>query len=442
VTSVGLYERISDDREQTEAGVSRQDADCRRLAATLGWDVTEVYRENDTSAFRRRTVTLPDGTRALRVVRPEFRRMLADLAEGTIDAVIVYDLDRLVRQPRDLEDLIDVCEHTGRPARSVTGNLDLSSDAGVTMARVSAAIANQSSRDTARRVRRAKEDNAANGRWNGGGRRAYGLTADRTATVPAEADAIREAATRILAGEGITRVAADFAARGLPTVNGRPWARNSLRNILLRPAVAGRLTYRGQDVGPAPWPAILDHDTWQAVVANIEARPRQDTTLRHWLSGILLCSYCGGRLRGNGPAYVCQAPRGCNRTWVHREHAEDLVSRSIVRRTVTARNPTTTKAAPPPDDSQLAELAEMWASREISLTEYRAARAKIVERLKAAAPSPVRLPAWARDDLVGGWPTASPLARHSVASALLEAIIVHPSPDRRWRPERLEFRWR
>ncbi|WP_420823494.1 recombinase family protein [Streptomyces natalensis] len=40
------------------------------------------------------------------VLRPEFRQLLADPANGVIDGVIFYDLDRLVRQPRDLEDLI------------------------------------------------------------------------------------------------------------------------------------------------------------------------------------------------------------------------------------------------------------------------------------------------------------------------------------------------
>ncbi|MEV6566609.1 recombinase family protein [Streptomyces kronopolitis] len=37
------------------------------------------------------------------VLRPEPRQLLADLASGVIDGVIFYDLDRLVRQPRDLK---------------------------------------------------------------------------------------------------------------------------------------------------------------------------------------------------------------------------------------------------------------------------------------------------------------------------------------------------
>jgi site-specific DNA recombinase len=39
--------------------------------------------------------------------------MLADLADGVIDAVVVYDLDRLYRQPRELEEFFDMCEAAG-----------------------------------------------------------------------------------------------------------------------------------------------------------------------------------------------------------------------------------------------------------------------------------------------------------------------------------------
>lgn len=83
----------------------------------LGWGkFANVYRENDTSAFKKRKVVRPDGTIDWVVVRPKFRQLLEDLSAGVIDGVIFYDLDRLVRHPRDLEDLIDIIEYVQRPA--------------------------------------------------------------------------------------------------------------------------------------------------------------------------------------------------------------------------------------------------------------------------------------------------------------------------------------
>ena len=102
-----VYVRISDDPEGTERGVDRQEADCRAYAAAHGWEVVAVFRENDTSAFKQRTITLPSGERVRRVIRPQFRTMLKHLTDGHAQVMIAYDLDRAVRDPRDLEDLID-----------------------------------------------------------------------------------------------------------------------------------------------------------------------------------------------------------------------------------------------------------------------------------------------------------------------------------------------
>lgn len=102
-----LYVRISDDPEGLEKGAERQEADCRAYAESLGYEVIEVFRENDTSAFKQRTITLPTGEKVRRVIRPLFRTLLSFLARGGAEAMNAYDLDRAVRDPRDLEDLID-----------------------------------------------------------------------------------------------------------------------------------------------------------------------------------------------------------------------------------------------------------------------------------------------------------------------------------------------
>jgi site-specific DNA recombinase len=45
-------------------------------------------------------------------VRPGFRRALAMLADEQADGLIALDLDRAMRDPRDLEDLIDLVEQS------------------------------------------------------------------------------------------------------------------------------------------------------------------------------------------------------------------------------------------------------------------------------------------------------------------------------------------
>src|SRR5439155_15264480 len=46
-----IYVRISRDREGVRAGVKRQREDCERLCRDRGWQVVDVYEDDDRSAF-------------------------------------------------------------------------------------------------------------------------------------------------------------------------------------------------------------------------------------------------------------------------------------------------------------------------------------------------------------------------------------------------------
>ncbi len=140
----------------SEKGITRQKEDVTALAGRLDGTVATLYSENDTSAYKKRRIKPLNGRSVWRVYRPEFRRMLADYEDGKIDGIIFYDIDRLSRQPRDLEDLIDLVEYYKRPVETVTGAIDLRTSNGRAMARVLVAMANKSSEDTARRVAHAR----------------------------------------------------------------------------------------------------------------------------------------------------------------------------------------------------------------------------------------------------------------------------------------------
>ena len=254
-----MFVRLSEEREEIEAGVKIQETDCRALAAQLGWAVGQVYQENDTSAFKRSKVN-----GVLRVVRPAFRAMIAALDAGSCDAVIAYNIDRVARDMRDLEDLIDVVEARSIPCRAVTGQIDLSNDSGVTMARIGVAIANQSSRDQSRRIKRKHQDMATAGEFAGGGTRPFGYESDGVTVRQSEADIVRRIASDILNGVGLSRIAINLNAEGVPTVRGQQWTGRNVHAVVTKPRNAGQRVYRGKVVGQAKWPAILDADTLHA----------------------------------------------------------------------------------------------------------------------------------------------------------------------------------
>ncbi|MGR8009301.1 recombinase family protein [Streptomyces hypolithicus] len=119
---VGIYTRISRDDEGDALGVGRQRTDCERLADLRTWQPVKVYEDNDVSAFKRN------------VVRDEFELMLNDLRSGLIDGVVSYDLDRLARQPRDLERLIEIFDDRPRlEFATVTNDVNLGTADGRTI---------------------------------------------------------------------------------------------------------------------------------------------------------------------------------------------------------------------------------------------------------------------------------------------------------------------
>jgi site-specific DNA recombinase len=307
--------RISDARDEDTKGVDAQGTDCDNRADRIGWrfgpPATHHIVENDTSAFKRRKITLPDGSRGLRTVRPGFREALAMLADGRADGLVAYDLDRVFRDPRDLEDMIDVVEaRTPRiPVESVTGSLRLANDADVTMARVMVAVANKASRDTARRVSRARQRQAEDGQW-GGGKRPFGFEGDGITVNADEAAEIRRAADAILAGVSLRQVTASLRDRGVPTVTGAAWDTQTVKDMLLRPRNAALVVYR-PDGGRGPrktrlytdadvirqakWPEIIPAESWRAVcdILTDPGRRHGPGNTPRWLdSRIYRCGIC------------------------------------------------------------------------------------------------------------------------------------------------------
>jgi DNA invertase Pin-like site-specific DNA recombinase len=298
--------RISDARDGNSVGVDRQKEDCRALADRLGWVIAEIIEENDVSAFSTKRGTDAEGLPTRTTKRPDFRRAMRQLQSGQNDGLIVYDLDRLTRQPRDLETLIDLVEVRGCPVAVVTGEVDVSTSSGRAMARVVVAFANKSSEDTARRVARAARQRAEQGSPKVDGFRPYGYDRDMV-IVEDEAAVVREVTDRILRGETVRSIADNLNARGIPPMRAALWRNPAVKSIVRKPTAAGLRAYTptnpdeaskvGTTLYPGTWEPIIDRETWEAVCATFApGRNTRTTGTRYLLSGIAECGSCGARM--------------------------------------------------------------------------------------------------------------------------------------------------
>ncbi|MDQ1563775.1 MAG: hypothetical protein QOI14_726, partial [Actinomycetota bacterium] len=93
-TRIGAYNRISLDIQGEALGIARQAQDNLEQATRRNWQIVESYTDNNLSAYKRS------------VIRPAFEKLLSDLESGRLDGFVAYDIDRLWRQPSDLERVI------------------------------------------------------------------------------------------------------------------------------------------------------------------------------------------------------------------------------------------------------------------------------------------------------------------------------------------------
>ncbi len=308
-----LLARESTDRERQ---LDHQLADLRARAAEIGGRIDREVPENDSSAFKRKRVQLPDGTFGYRVIRPEWEKILTALRRGECNALMVPDIDRAMRDPRTLEDLIDTVEMYGVYVASLTGNIDLTTDAGINSARSLVNQRNQESRNTARRVVDGKRRAAMEGGKHGGPLRSFGWRKDREHLNKRESAHIRREVPRIFAGVGPLTIANEWNERGIPTVTGVEWRAQTIRNMFLRPRMCGMVIYQGEilytpDGKPVrgKWEAILTDEEYNGVVekwgpkpdnpkSRLGAKGRGYRTV-YLLSPFVRCGKCGARMNGS-----------------------------------------------------------------------------------------------------------------------------------------------
>lgn len=461
-SAAAIYVRISQDRTGQGLGVGRQEVDCRGWAERHGWTVAELYADDDLSAYSGKA-------------RPGYRRLLSDISAGSRDGLVVWHPDRLHRSPVELEDFIALVERTGLQIGTVTaGDIDLASATGRMTARIVGAVARHESEHKAERIRRKALELAELGAVPGGGIRPFGYEADRVTIREDEARLIREAAERVLAGDGVRTVAADWNRRGVRSVTGADWRPTTIKRLLRSGRIAGWREHHGQLVAQATWPAIIDPADGRQLRKLLDDPARDRTggaTARSYLlSGFVRCGACGSALtarpvRRKGHRYrryACVTDRGgCNRVGIIADPLENLVVEAVMLRLdspalakVVRRRKVAISADSTVEDieGRLGELAEMFAAGEISRAEWSTARKGLTGRLeKARTVDAAQVKSALVDEQLAKpgvlreqWPTLGLDRRRLVLGALVDAITIAPTTKggNRFDPLRVDITWR
>ncbi|MDN5726913.1 MAG: recombinase family protein, partial [Propionibacteriales bacterium] len=392
--------------------------------------------------------------------RPAYQRMLADIRAGHIDAVVVWDLDRLHRRPIELEEFITLADSKGLALGTVTGDVDLGTDNGRLFARIKGAVARAEMERKSARQKASHEQRRSTGRqWSSS--RPFGFQSDLVTHHPVEAEALRQAYADFLAGVGLREICRRLDAQGIKSAKGNRLIHTTLRNLLRHKRNAGFLP----DGTRGAWEPIVDEQTWRTALARLDERSAPGRLPVGLLSGYGRCGVCDGhlgRVSANGkPAYACYGhkPDGSLRKCVTRSahYVDALVIDMVLERLsrddavelLTADSqPVDRSAEAATLRSRLEEMASAYADGAFTMREWRTARDRVsaklaeVEALMVADSSRLALaPIAGSDDVPGVWAGMDIGQQRAVVQTLVAVTIMPTKRGARFIPEDVRVEW-
>lgn len=481
-----LYGRESSDPKGLAEQVGHQLAEMRSFVAGVGGRIGREYPENNVSAFRRVKVSLPDGTYGYRVVRPDWDAMMTALRRGEFNALCLPNIDRGMRDPRDLEDLIDLVEHYGVYVVGLTGSIDLTTDEGISSARREVDQRNRESRNISRRIANGNRRAALAGRHHGSAYRPFGWRSDRVTVNKREAKHIRRELPRLLAGVRPRTIAVEWNKRGIPTVTGAQWRAGTIVQIFTNPRLCGWQKYLGEilkdeDGHPVRglWEPIVTEQEHHALVAALRTptspqlpRRGRGTVTRRLLSPFTRCGKCNARMYGTTneydkktgePRVIYRCPGkgfgGCGGVSRKAAPIEEYVTTLVLmeQSKIALRK---LEELPPWDREhelsavlgQIKETTEAYENQQISGGRYfplierleAKERALRTEKRKYDAKRQARVEA--ATDLTTEWnrPDFTLEQKQAAIAKSITAIIIHPAPrlGAKFSPDQLTIVWR
>lgn len=243
------------------------------------------------------------------VERPGLQRLLADIAIGQIDCVVVYKVDRLSRSLLDFAKIVEAFDRHNVSFVSVTQQFNTTSSMGRLTLNILLSFAQFEREIIGERIRDKIAQTRRKGKYTGG-RPVLGYDVDaehrRLVVNEKEAELVRHIFTRFVALGSSTTLVQELNAQGYLTKSwttrknvvkpGLPWHKNHLYALINNPLYIGYVTHKGNRY-PGEHPAIVTRELWEGVQRILQensraraARTRTKTVAL--LRGKIRCAVC------------------------------------------------------------------------------------------------------------------------------------------------------
>lgn len=328
MTRAGVYGRNS---KASEKSIEDQLKLGREVVAREGWTLAGEYSD-DSSASRYRSKE-----------RDEWALLLADLAAGDLDILVLWKSARGSRDEIDWFLLLRACRERGvlihvmADRRSYDPRMSRDWKTLAEDGVASAYFSEELSENVRRGVRQAAIDGGPHGRVAYGYDGRYHETTQRPLRVPNEhAPVVKELFDKLYRLTPISAVARDFREREVPSPSGGPWQRNTIRAIATNVTYIGKRRHDGE-LRDAQWPGLVDENVFWKVQQILGAKERKITRpgSAKYLLSYVATSPCGGLLQRMSPKPGRADRYGCGMdacVSIARAETDEVVERVIIAR--------------------------------------------------------------------------------------------------------------
>lgn len=304
------YCRVSSEEQATDNNYSLDNQEQRAadLAKSKGWRVSKVVKD------------VASGKDAN---RPGYKELISCIKNGKVDCVLVYRLDRLSRNVRDIYDFLDLIKTHDIAFVSITEGFDTTTAMGRAMLGVAAVFAQLTREMIAENVKDGLMRRAQAGLYLGRQAGPYGYSYSKehhTLLIsPEEAEVIRLLFELYAQRKwGFKKITTYLNSESIGTRIGAQWSVSRIHHILNNPVYVGRVRWHDQ-VFDGQHEPIITQDLWESAQQLITSRkqlPSRSQQSEHLLSGIGQCGRCGrsivahyGPKKSDGSRYVSYSHR-------------------------------------------------------------------------------------------------------------------------------------
>jgi site-specific DNA recombinase len=213
--------------------------------------------------------------------RPGLKQLLADVAAGKVDIILLYKIDRLTRSLTDFAKIVEVLDGAGASFVSITQSFNTTTSMGRLTLNMLLSFAQFEREVTGERIRDKIAASKRRGMWMGGPVPLGYDVKDRKLIIKAqEADLVRHIMQRYLALDSVVALAEELSQQGHrtkvqqrtsgPHRGGCIFRRGTLYHLLSNPIYRGKIVHKGE-VFDGEHEPIIPEELWNDVQARLSA---------------------------------------------------------------------------------------------------------------------------------------------------------------------------